>query len=140
MGRDDLVAFVRQHRLAVVATAAVDGRPSAALVGIAVSDDFELVFDTDEATHKAANLRANPKVALVVGWEGERTLQIDGLADEPTGSERERLRQVYFDAFPDGRDRLTWPGIAYVRVTPTRARYSDLNTRPPTLVALDFPS
>jgi hypothetical protein len=35
------------------------------------------------------------------------------------------LKRVYFDAFPDGPQREQWPGITYVRVRVTWARYSD---------------
>jgi hypothetical protein len=36
-------------------------------VGIAVTDRFEVVFDTLGSSRKARNLRANPSIALVLG-------------------------------------------------------------------------
>jgi hypothetical protein len=62
--------------------------PQAAVVGIVVSDHFEVFFDTVESSRKAANLRRNPKVALVVGGLSvgdERTVHYEGVADEPSG-------------------------------------------------------
>src|SRR5438105_1709405 len=114
MTRTEMVAFVRSHELAVVATVATDGSPQAAVVGIAVTDALELVFDTLDTTRKCANLRARPRVAMVIGWDDEQTLQLEGLADEPTGAELERLRATYFAAWPDGPQRLAWPGITYI--------------------------
>ena len=106
----------------------------AAVVGFAVSDQFEIIFDTVTTTRKAVNLRRNPRVALVVGgWsEGdERTAQIDGIADEPSGHDLERLKAIYYEAYPDGPSRLSWPGLIYVRVRPTWIRFSDYTTSPP---------
>jgi hypothetical protein len=70
------------------------------------------------------------------GWLAgdERTVQVDGIADEPAGAELERLKRAYFAAWPDGSARESWPGITYVRVRPTWVRFSDFNSAPPTIV------
>jgi hypothetical protein len=101
------------------------GAPQAAVVGFGVSDQLEIVFDTLGTTRKIANMRREPRVALVVGWDEEQTLQIEGMADEPEGPELARLKRVYFAAYPDGPEREAWSGITYVRVRPIWARYSD---------------
>lgn len=132
-----LLSFLRQHRQAIQASVSGDDRPQAAVVGIAVTDRFEIVFDTLESTRKANNLRRNSRVALVIGGtnEGdERTVQLEGQADEPTGAELERLKAAYYDVYPDGRDRLAWPGLIYVRVQPVWIRYSDYGVSPPQMV------
>ena len=98
--------------------------PEAALVGYAVTPEFELVFDTTDATRKCPNLRANPAIAFVIGWEGWETVQYEGMADEPAGEERERLLKIYLEAFPDGVARQEWPGITYFRVRPRWIRFS----------------
>src|SRR6266404_2978122 len=125
MKRDELVQFLRRYKLAVQASVAPGGAPQAAVVGFAVSDELEIVFDTVETTRKYQNLRADQRIALVIGWDDEITVQIEGVADFPTGEELERVRESYFAAYPDGRDRLAWPGITHVRVRPTWIRYSD---------------
>ncbi|MFE5484329.1 pyridoxamine 5'-phosphate oxidase family protein [Streptomyces sp. NPDC056527] len=130
MEQDELLRFLRGHRLAVEASVAPDGSPQAAVVGYAVTDDLEIVFDTVETTRKYENLVADPRIALVIGW-GEITAQIEGVADIPHGPEGERIRECYFTAYPDGRDRLAWPGITHVRVRPRWARYSDFTSEPP---------
>jgi general stress protein 26 len=136
MTRSDLLKFLRQHRLAVEASVAPDGAPEAAVIGYAVSDALELIFDTVEATRKVGNLRADPRVALVVGWDKETTVQLQGVADFPTGDELKRLLEVYFTVFPDGRQRAAWTGVTHVRVRPTWVRYGDFNHDPPRFVEL----
>ena len=132
-----LLEFLRGHRYAVQTTVSANGGPQAALVGFAVTDEFEIVFDTLETTRKVVNLRHNGKHALVIGgWEvgDERTVQFEGVADEPTGAELERVKGAYFTAFPDGPARAKFPGITYVRIRPTWIRYSDYNVSPPEIV------
>ncbi len=78
-----------------------------------------------------------PTIALVLGgWIAgdERTVQYEGVADEPAGAELDRIKQVYLDAWPDGRSRQSWPGLVYVRVRPTWVRFSDFNRDPPYVV------
>src|SRR5689334_6149605 len=136
MSRAELQAFIDKHRLAVEASVAPTGAPQAAVVGIAVTDRLELVFDTVDTTRKCANLRRDPRVAFVIGWDHEQTVQLEGLADEPAGDELVRLQAVYFAAFPDGPTRLQWPGITYFRVRPTWGRYSDFRAAQPVIVEL----
>ena len=83
-----------------------------------VSDACELFFDTLASSRKCANLQANPHVAFVLGWDDAQTVQLEGVADEPTGDELERLKALYFARFPDGRDREAAGGVAYFRVRP----------------------
>lgn len=141
MTRAEILAYMRTHSLAVQASVSGDAAPQAAVVGFAVSDDFEIVFDTLSATRKAANLRRNGRCAIVIGGvtDGdERTVQYEGVADEPAGAELERLKNLYFGVFPDGRERQRWPGLIYVRVRPRWLRFSDFNQSPPTIVELTF--
>jgi len=137
--KQEILEFLRVHRLAVQATASIDGRPQAAVVGYAITDNFEIVFDTLASTRKALNLRANPRLAFVIGGlkkADERTVQYEGIADEPTGAELDRLKTAYYAVFPDRPSRLNWPGLIYVRVRPSWIRYSDYNSDPPEIVEL----
>jgi nitroimidazol reductase NimA-like FMN-containing flavoprotein (pyridoxamine 5'-phosphate oxidase superfamily) len=123
--RSELVAFLRRHRLCVQTSVSSSGAPQAAVVGFAVSDDAEIVFDTIGTSRKMTNLRRDTRIAIVVGWDEEQTAQIEGVADEPVGAELQRLKEVYFRVYPDGVERQRWKDITYVRVRPTWVRYSD---------------
>lgn len=135
-----LLHFLRSHRLAVQASVSETVAPQAAVVGFAISDQFEIVFDTLASTRKAQNIRRNPKLAFVIGGlkkADERTVQYEGIADEPVGEELEQLKQIYYAVFPDGPSRSSWLGLIYVRVKPTWLRYSDYNSDPPEIVELN---
>jgi hypothetical protein len=132
---------MRGSSLAVQASVSPEGAPQAAVVGFIVTDDFEIVFDTVETTRKAINLRVNARCALVIGGmaEGdERTVQLEGITDEPAGEDLERLKALYFVRFPEGRDRLRWPGLTYIRVRTEWLRFSDFGLSPPAITELRF--
>jgi hypothetical protein len=134
-----LLAVMRQERYAVQASVGADGTPQAALVGVVVSDSFEVVFDTLGSSRKAANLRRHPRAALGLGPAGAdaaQTVQLEGLADEPRGADLDRLLALYFERFPDGRERQRLPDITYWRVRPTWIRVSDYTVDPPHIVEL----
>jgi hypothetical protein len=112
----ELLSFMREHSLAVQASVSTSGGAQAAVVAIVVTDDFEVFFDTVDANRKVENLRRSSNIAFVIGGmtEGdERTVQYEGVADEPAGAELQRLKELYFESFPDGRERQGWPGITY---------------------------
>ncbi len=99
MTRAELLRFMRGHSLAERASVSPSGAPQAAVVGFVVRNRFELLFDTVESSRKAANLRREPKIAFVIGCltDGdERTVQYEGVADEPSGADLRRLQRLYF--------------------------------------------
>ena len=126
----DLYTFIAAHPYGVLSTLAANGTPQSALIGIAVTPDLEIVFDTLTTTRKCANLLANPTCSLVIGWDNEQTLQYEGTAFFPTGSVLARYQATYFTRWPEGRARLTWPNITHTVVRPSWLRYSDFNQRP----------
>ena len=85
MDRQGLLAFLRKHRLCVQASVAAEGGPQAAVVGYAVSDRLELIFDTLASTRKAENLRRDPRIALVVGWDARANAAIGRLGGRTCG-------------------------------------------------------
>jgi Pyridoxamine 5'-phosphate oxidase len=100
-------------------------------VGIAVTEELEIVFDTLDTTRKFRNLTANCRASFVIGWEGEKTVQFEGEAFLPEGEELERYEKIYFAVWQDGPARQSWPGITYFVVCPRWIRYSDFDQRPP---------
>lgn len=138
--RHKLLEFMRSHPLVTATTISPDGAPQAALLGVAASDQLELVFDTVDTSRKFRNVQRDGRVAVVFGAAGgyksgshdERTVQYEGRADMPSGEELKRVQEeIYFKQFPEGRERLKWPHITYVHVRPTWIRYSDYNEDPP---------
>ncbi len=102
-----------------------DGAPQAAYLPITATDRAELVFDARATSRKIANLRRDPRVAVVVGGRDGTTLQCEGVADLPDGAERERCARAYLGAFPQFAASLSDEGVVLVQVRLTWARYGD---------------
>jgi general stress protein 26 len=127
MNVQEVYEFMNKERLAVLATVAESGQPEAALMGMAVTPQLEIIFDTVKSSRKYPNLKKNPRVAWVVGCTTEVTVQYEGAAEELMGEELVKYKEIYFAAFPDGPVRESWPGITYFVVRPTWVRYCDYN-------------
>lgn len=138
MTNRDLYEFIAGCKLGVISSLSTSGEVQSALVGLAVTEDLEIIFDTVTTSRKYPNLIKNPRCSLVIGWEGERTLQFEGTAAELQGVELQRCQKVYFAAWPDGPSRMAWPGIVYFRVKPIWIRYSDFDARPPLIQEFSF--
>jgi len=111
------------------------GAPQSALVGIAVTPVLEIIFDTLEKSRKFANIARDPRVAFVICWQAEVTVQYEGVARRISSTELGPYHEIYFRKYTDGPSRLKWDGITYYVVTPKWIRYSDYDQTPPEIVA-----
>jgi len=136
----DLYAFLAKSKLGVLGTICDAGTPQSALMGIAITPQLEIIFDTLKTSRKYPNLIAQPACSFVIGgWAaGEQTVQYEGEAEELKSPELERYQEIYFKAFPDGPSRLSWPGIVYFVVRPAWIRYSDFDRKPPLVQEVSF--
>jgi general stress protein 26 len=121
-------AFVRAQGRAVIATVTPSGAPEAALVGMAALDDGTLIFDASDDSRKVHNLRERGRVAVVVGTEGDVTVQIEGVATVASGASRERHGAAYNAQFPGSR--ALDQGFAVVVVQPEWVRVYDASVQP----------
>ncbi|MBS1531290.1 MAG: pyridoxamine 5'-phosphate oxidase family protein [Bacteroidetes bacterium] len=139
MTNDLAYQFISRNKLAVVSTIDGSGKPESALVGIAVTPQLEIVFDTVKRSRKYENLLLHPHVAVVIGWDNETTVQYEGEAELlANDSSSDHYREVYYAAWPDGRERAaTWPGLVHFKISPRWLRYSNFN-EPATIEELTF--
>ncbi|HEY4679191.1 MAG TPA: pyridoxamine 5'-phosphate oxidase family protein [Candidatus Angelobacter sp.] len=96
----------------VLSSIADSGAPQSALVGVATTENLEIVFDTVKTSRKYPNLIAKPDCSFVFGWTGEQTVQYEGTAEELTGERLKHYQEVYFHFWPDGPTRLVGPGLS----------------------------
>ena len=128
MSKDFLYDFIRQYKFGVISTISPDNCPQSAYVGLAVTTDLKIIFDTFSDSRKYKNILLNPNVSLVIGWDNERTVQYEGTAKIPETSELERLLLTYYSVFPKGKTRReNWENIAFLCVEPKWIRFSDFN-------------
>lgn len=83
--KEEALAFLKAHTLATLATVSADGYPRARLVYYACDDLFNLYFLSLANTRKVADIRANPKAAIVVSSDDKQhMLQVEGTFEEMT--------------------------------------------------------
>ncbi|MBI3235875.1 MAG: pyridoxamine 5'-phosphate oxidase family protein [Bacteroidetes bacterium] len=96
MTKEYLYNFISKHKFAVLSTVSEENKPESAVVGIAVTKDLKIFFDTVSTSRKYQNLLKIPSIAFVIGWDDARTVQYE-----------------------------EWKDIAYFCVEPKWIRYSD---------------
>jgi hypothetical protein len=140
MTKDDVYSFLTTCKLGVLGTIGPNGAPQSSLVGIAVTEKLEIVFDTVRSSRKYPNLVAQPACSFVIGgWgAGEQTVQYEGAAQELQPPALEQYQEIYFRAWPDGPARMSWPGIVYFVARPSWIRYSDFDQNPPLIREFTF--
>jgi general stress protein 26 len=137
MSKELVYDFMRQHKLAVLSYVSGDGTAMSALVGIAVSEGLEIVFDTVKSSRKYRYIIANGNVSLVIGWDAGTTVQFEGVARELIESDND-YRKLYYSVYPDGRERAeNWPGLVHFKVSPEWIRYSNFN-EPAVIEEMEF--
>ncbi|MEO5832575.1 MAG: PPOX class F420-dependent oxidoreductase [Nakamurella sp.] len=126
---DELLAFVRERRHLLLATARADGRPQLSPVSGGVDEQGRLVISTYPGRAKTTNATRTPEVSVVVlsdDWDGP-WVQIDGVAEVLDMPEAEDALVDYFRSLagehPDWdeyRAAMRLQNKSLIRITPTR--------------------
>lgn len=117
--------FLNQFETCIVATADANGQPQAATVGFSVDDEFKILIATNQNTRKAANLAENNKIAFVVGFEGPKTVQLEGVAVRIDPEENQDRINLHFEKVPGAKKFAGESGQNYYLITPTWLRFTD---------------
>jgi nitroimidazol reductase NimA-like FMN-containing flavoprotein (pyridoxamine 5'-phosphate oxidase superfamily) len=116
--------LVESQKLAVLSTQN-HGQPYSNLVAFAATEGLQyLLFATTRATHKYANLMADPRVAVLVDnrkndladFTEAAAFTALGKAWELQGAERQRFLAVYLEKHPNLKDFVAAPTCALLRV------------------------
>jgi pyridoxine/pyridoxamine 5'-phosphate oxidase len=133
----DVTALLAKASLISVATVTPDSRPEAAVVGFAVTPEFEVIFRTSQASRKYTNLQQRPQIALVA-WDGPVTVQYEGTAEELAGAALLPFENLYFEKNPHLEKSRNAPGFTFFKVSPQWIRYTTLTTQPWTVKEFTF--
>jgi len=116
--------LLASQRLAVLSTQN-HGQPYSNLVAVAATDDLKyLIFATNRATRKYANLMADPRVAVLVDnrrndpgdFTEAAALTALGKVWELQGAERRQFLEVYLEKHPYLKEFLAGPNCALLRI------------------------
>ncbi len=130
--------FIKEHKIAVLSTVTHDFLPQSAVVGISETENLELIFGTANDSRKYQNLKNNPRVSLVIGWDQGKTVQYEGEAVELTGEERDEAINIHLSKTSSAAKYLSKPQEAIFKIVPKWIRYSDVSTDPWDVKELKF--
>lgn len=120
-----VLQFMNKFETCVIATVNANGQPEAATVGFSVDIEFKILIGTNQKTRKALNLAKNNKVAMVVGFEGLKTLQIEGIAEKIDVEKNLGRINLHFDKVPGAKKFAGEFGQNYYLITPNWLRFTD---------------
>lgn len=129
--QEKILAFLARHKECVLATTGENGSPQAATVGFSETSHLELTIGTVKGSRKYKNMMRDPHVAVVVGFEGNTTVQYEGMAYELSGEELDARLKLLFRKNPDAQHFQKDPDQVYLSVTPTWIRYTDFSQANP---------
>lgn len=129
MDKKNILEFIKKHKLAVLATVG-EVAPESSVLEFGETDDLEIILDMFDSSRKYKNMKANPNVSLVIGWDEDITVQYEGVAEELSGEEKIKYQNLYWVKNPKAKRWADREGIVYFKVIPKWIRYSDLNVHP----------
>ncbi len=129
----DVLQFIQEHDLAVLATSGPDNTPQAAILEFTALDDATILIDTLKTSRKYHNMKSNSKVALVIGWENNRTVQITATATELAGQDLVRAEEQHVHNNEYARKWEEYDRVAYFALKPSTIHYTDAGQSPWTI-------
>jgi uncharacterized protein YhbP (UPF0306 family) len=131
--RERVLAYLRAHRVATLATHGTDG-PWAAAVFYA-SDGFELCFLSSPSSRHCRNLANSPRAAAAIhedyaDWRDIRGVQLEGTVSELGGADERAARSLYAEKFrfvrnPAGVIAQALEKVRWYRLAPERLYFVD---------------
>ena|SRR3989338_4087033 len=128
--KEKVLNFIKKNILGVISTVSLEGKPESAVMVISQKNNLELIFQTPNNYRKYINLKYNPHVAIVFGFDLEEftTVQYEGIAEEVYGKEIDKCRKIHVAKNPKSIDYAYLPQNKYFIVSPIWIRYWNFNT------------
>lgn len=136
MSIKNALEFLKVSEACVLTTVTKDGLPQAATVGYSVDGDFNFLIGTNKNTRKYQNLKNNNKIALVVGFAGSKTVQLEGTARELEITDK-RV-EAHLNKLPSAVKFKIHPGQTYFLIKPTWLRFTDYSSKQQIFETKDF--
>lgn len=65
------------------------------MINFALTNNFEIIFNTFSTYRKYKNISQNNNVSLVIGWDEDSTVQYEGKAQEINGKELVEYKKIF---------------------------------------------
>ncbi len=125
----DIVSYLKENRICVLAVQMLDGTPHASTVHFAY-DDVQgcFIFETYREYRKLESFaqKADVPASLVVGTDEQimKTLQVDGISRMVTDTDG-TLKAIYMKTFPEKQGKYEENKLVFFTLTPRWWRFTD---------------
>ncbi len=132
--------FLAKEHISVLTTTLKDGSLHAAALHFShVNEPLELYFSTENTSRKCEGLLSGEVVnaAVVVGFSEQQwiTVQLDGeICMVSDSNEIAKIKEVHYQKHPGSKKFENEPETVFLKFTPKWWRYTDFNTKPPTII------
>jgi pyridoxine/pyridoxamine 5'-phosphate oxidase len=120
--------FIKPHTLTVISTIHADkAAPESACIAFAETESLELIFGTSNESRKYHNLKSNPHVSFVIGWDSNvGTVQLEGTARELSDEEANTHSEIMALKNKQSEKFRSRPDQRYFLFTPNWIRLQDM--------------
>ena len=125
MKKTEILTFIYSHDLCVLSTVNPKNTPEAAVIKFAITNNFEIIFNTYNTYRKYKNMHSNQNVAVVIGGEKGITVQYEGKVQELSGKELEQYSALFHQKHTKSKWH-THPQTRFFKIIPVWLRYSDV--------------
>ena len=136
-----ILDFLASHRVCSLTTLLSDDSPHAAAMHYSHKDEpLELYFSTENTSRKCQALLngKTTRASVVVGFSEEEwiTLQMDGEVQAILDKDQlEKIYKIHYPKHPSSEKYKNDPATIFLKFTPSWWRYTDYNTKPPTIIS-----
>lgn len=116
--KEKALKFLEHETHCVLSTVSPEGSSESALVAFSENGNLEIMIGTSLKSRKFQNVLKNPRVSIVFGFIGKKSLQYEGKASVLKGRELEKRLQNHFVKHPGAIKYQTDPDNTYVIVKP----------------------
>jgi uncharacterized protein YhbP (UPF0306 family) len=132
--RNRLREFLAEHTTLTLATVAEDGRPQAAPLFYAETDELALIFISEKKARHSQNIARQKRVAATIyadgqQWQSITGLQLEGDCTELAGQTARIARAIYAAKYPfiscNKLLQLMFLKVTFYQIKPTWLRFID---------------
>ncbi len=117
-------SFLKNETYCVISTVTSESHSESAFVAFSENNDLEIMIGTSKKSRKFRNIVHNPAVSIVFGFDGEKTLQYEGVARVPNEEELEKRLVSHFRKHPGATKYQDDLNQTYIIIEPRWARIS----------------
>ncbi len=111
--------LMRQETYCVISTVNQNGKPESSFVAFSDNDKFELMIGTSKNSRKYKNIETNPHVSVAIGFDGEHTVQYEGIANIIKDEELKQRLPAHLKRQPGAEKYQSDPNNIYLNIKPT---------------------